>query len=229
MPGITGGGHSYSRPIILSPEGAALTFSTLDPACAGHPVCPTDLWLWHESQSDTVEALPLYPEALSNEGAIAVGYDSTGLSLVWTRQWGARTFPELLTNAGVPDIEGWSFNKELDISSDGRTIVGGATKPDNTEQLFILELPFPGDTNGDEAVDINDLNNVRNDFGLSGPGLPADLDFDGDVDLVDLNAVRNFFGEAGPQAVPEPTSVILLGAMLACTFPFVRSLTRANK
>jgi len=52
----------------------------------------------------------------------------------------------------------------------------------------------PGDSNGDQQVDINDLNNVRNHFGAVGPSPLGDTDGDGDVDLDDLNAVRNNFG-----------------------------------
>jgi len=56
-----------------------------------------------------------------------------------------------------------------------------------------LDPPFaqPGDTNGDGAVDITDLNNVRNNFGGQGLG---DATGDGRVDIDDLNAVRNHFG-----------------------------------
>lgn len=52
-----------------------------------------------------------------------------------------------------------------------------------------------GDTNGDNQVNIADLNNVRNNFGGQGLG---DTDGDGDVDISDLNAVRNNFGAGEP-------------------------------
>jgi hypothetical protein len=52
-------------------------------------------------------------------------------------------------------------------------------------------FPQPGDTNGDGAVDITDLNNIRNNFGGQGLG---DATGDGRVDIDDLNAVRNHFG-----------------------------------
>jgi hypothetical protein len=78
-----------------------------------------------------------------------------------------------------------------------------------------------GDTNGDGAVNLNDLNNVRNFFGNSGaPGIPGDsFPFDGVVNLNDLNAVRNNFGAGASSApVPEPSTfalATLLGASLA--------------
>ena len=65
-----------------------------------------------------------------------------------------------------------------------------------------------GDTDGDGDVDLTDLNNVRNNFGANGLG---DTDGDTDVDLTDLNNVRNNFGAAGANAVPEPSSLVLVG------------------
>jgi hypothetical protein len=70
----------------------------------------------------------------------------------------------------------------------------------------------PGDTDGDGDVDLDDLNNVRNNFGGQGSG---DTDGDSDVDLDDLNNVRNNFGASGaPSSVPEPSTFGLgLGLM----------------
>jgi hypothetical protein len=64
-----------------------------------------------------------------------------------------------------------------------------------------------GDTNGDGAVTIEDLNNVRNNFGGSGFG---DATGDGLVNIEDLNAVRNNFGAGQAAAVPEPSAFLLL-------------------
>ncbi len=76
------------------------------------------------------------------------------------------------------------------------------------EITFLL----PGDTNGDQAVTIADLNNVRNNFGAAG-GL-GDTNGDQQIDIQDLNNVRNFFGASTPQTVPEPSS-LLLAALVA--------------
>jgi hypothetical protein len=66
-----------------------------------------------------------------------------------------------------------------------------------------------GDTNGDGKVNIQDLNNVRNNFGGAGLGDTIGSD-DGLVTITDLNNVRNNFGAGGPSnAVPEPGSVVL--------------------
>lgn len=79
-----------------------------------------------------------------------------------------------------------------------------------------VTLLLPGDTNGDQAVDIDDLKNVRNNFGGIGLG---DTNNDGSVDLTDLNNVRNFFGVSTPQVVPESSGVALAGVgLLALAF-----------
>ncbi len=59
---------------------------------------------------------------------------------------------------------------------------------------FDVQGPLPGDTNNDNKVDLEDLNNVRNNFGGEGLG---DANGDGVVDLNDLNDVRNNFGRVG--------------------------------
>ena len=79
------------------------------------------------------------------------------------------------------------------------------------------EPSTPGDTNADGLVNIDDLNNVRNNFGATGPNdgtLPGDaVPWDGLVNVDDLNGVRNNFG-AGVAAVPEP-STLALASLLA--------------
>lgn len=62
-----------------------------------------------------------------------------------------------------------------------------------------------GDTNGDNRVDLEDLNAVRNHFGAAGVAVAGDANGDALVDLSDLNLVRNNFGASLPGGpVPEP-------------------------
>lgn len=65
-----------------------------------------------------------------------------------------------------------------------------------------------GDTDDDDDVDLEDLNNVRNHFG--GHGLGDTWPFDGVVNLADLNAVRNNFGAGAAEPAAEPSSLVLL-------------------
>jgi hypothetical protein len=54
------------------------------------------------------------------------------------------------------------------------------------------------DTNGDDRVDLTDLNNVRNDFSASGFDVIGEANGNLIVDPVDLNHVRNNFGANRP-------------------------------
>ncbi len=78
-----------------------------------------------------------------------------------------------------------------------------------TSVVLSTIIGVPGDTNGDLTVDLEDLNNVRNNFGGSGTGIDGDTNGDGLVNLADLNAVRNNFGVSAPRAVPEPSTILL--------------------
>jgi subtilase-type serine protease len=85
----------------------------------------------------------------------------------------------------------------------------------------------PGDTNADGVVDLEDLNNVRNNFGGTGnPVLGDTSPFDGVVDLEDLNAVRNNFGAGGSQSVPEPSTWAMLAIGLTA-FAVARHVKRS--
>ncbi len=80
---------------------------------------------------------------------------------------------------------------------------------------YVQSAAQPGDTNGDRAVDLADLNNVRNHFGETGEEVIGDANHDGVVDLADLNAVRNHFGAAASAiTVPEPSTHGLLALAL---------------
>ncbi len=97
---------------------------------------------------------------------------------------------------------GWS------VASLGNDLVIGAPYAEDGGRVYVIEgLPprIEGDTNRDGVVDLNDLNAVRNNFGLQEVGLAADANRDGVVNLADLNAVRNHFGD-GVMTVPEPPS-----------------------
>lgn len=89
---------------------------------------------------------------------------------------------------------------------------------------ILVSLPdaeVAGDTNSDGVVGLDDLNNVRNDFGATGIAVSGDtFPRDGIVNLDDLNRVRNHFGEGNSQAVPEPSALLLATAALLWGMPY---------
>lgn len=137
-------------------------------------------------------------------------------------------------NPGDVLIEGWlddgSFFRFESLNEDdapGLTLINVTPTDD--------PLPFLRDADGDNDLDVADLNAVRNNFGGKGLG---DIDESWTVDIADLNWVRNGFGQdqfemgeshvapvglsqAGmpTRAVPEPDSfaLLLIGAMVLCS------------
>ena len=81
----------------------------------------------------------------------------------------------------------------------------------------INSITWAGDANGDGRVDINDLSIVLASFGKTAgmSWLTGDFTGDGKVDVNDLTIVLTNFGRpassAGLSAVPEPSSLLLLG------------------
>ncbi len=135
----------------------------------------------------------------------------TGLTFsgeLWTEANGAKAVVSILQEHGI-DITSWQSLSPQGISDDGNVVLGIGTNPDGLLQGWRMTIedsnPTPGDTNADGQINLEDLNNVRNNFGGVGLG---DANHDGSVDLEDLNAVRNNFG--GSNAVPEPRSLLIL-------------------
>ncbi|MFN3168830.1 MAG: PEP-CTERM sorting domain-containing protein [Phycisphaeraceae bacterium] len=83
---------------------------------------------------------------------------------------------------------------------------------------LVLQTKAPGDTDGDGDIDDTDLGTIFSSYtgpvGAAGgkTSLDGDTDLDGDVDDTDLGtAFSGYTGPLGPAAVPEPTSLALLG------------------
>jgi hypothetical protein len=74
----------------------------------------------------------------------------------------------------------------------------------------------PGDADLDGVVGRSDLLALEAGFGRQGAGWAGgDFNLDGQVDWIDYLALKENFGRRFPGAVPEPTSCLMLGALLA--------------
>ena len=130
----------------------------------------------------------------NGDGVYARRYDAAGRSLGQE----FRVSQHMLDNQGVSRVA---------MDADGDFVVVWTSRLQDGSgdgvygRRYAVPLPpQPGDTDGDVDVDVHDLNNVRNHFGESGPGVIGDTDGDGAVGVADLNAVRNHFGEAAGSA-----------------------------
>jgi hypothetical protein len=118
----------------------------------------------------------------------------------------------LLNTVSAARTEFWANDFHNDIygmaavvnSNSSNSASGGPAAVAVAQFVFVPEA----DADRDGDVDIDDLNAVRNHFGMSGPddgSLPGDtVPWDGLVNIDDLNAVRNHFGAGTTNAVPEP-------------------------
>lgn len=168
-----------------------------------------------------------FARAISGDGQLVGGKMDEGANFanafIWTEATGIQRLHDLVLSAGY-DLGDWHLEEVFDISRNGRFVTGVARG--SGFQAFLIDL-YPsvaGDTDGNGVVDLDDLNNVRNNFGGSGLG---DTDGDNDVDLDDLNAVRNTFGAGSPNPIPEPSSFALLA--LSVVGIVARRLNRRHK
>ena len=88
----------------------------------------------------------------------------------------------------------------------GFTVTEAGSQAEDFGGMMVL-----GDSTGDGNVDLADLNDVLNNFGLDAPPAGGNADgIAGPVGLGDLNAVLNNFGFTSATAVPEPSSIVAL-------------------
>lgn len=120
-----------------------------------------------------------------------------------------RTF-EVVTSLPVDATE---------VIEDGVTITVDVEGSVTASDTFTITLPLEGDYNSDGLVNIADYTVWRDTLGAAGPGLAADGNFDWVVDESDYSLWKDNFGDAAAgslvaaASVPEPSAVMLLGAM----------------
>lgn len=85
------------------------------------------------------------PTAMSADGSILVGQSASGSSnreaFVWTNADGIRTMRAVLNELGVTsELSGWTLTQALDLSEDGKTVVGLGTNPNGVLEGWIADL-----------------------------------------------------------------------------------------
>jgi hypothetical protein len=93
---------------------------------------------------------------------------------------------------------------------------------DTTGAFAPLPLSPPGDVNGDLVVNIFDINVVSFNWGTPG-GPTGDANGDGNVDIFDINLIStNWTLTPGAgNAVPEPSTILLLGLAGLAAIPLL--------
>lgn len=83
---------------------------------------------------------------VSADGSIVIGqsHSENGYeAFIWTEKEGMRSLKEVLESDYDLDLTGWTLVAALDISSDGRVIVGFGTNPNGDTEGWWVEAPFP--------------------------------------------------------------------------------------
>jgi hypothetical protein len=123
----------------------------------------------------------------------------------------------LRNNPNIYQNTNWQFD-ELRVGTTWASVTTAVTPPP----------PLAGDYDGNDVVDAADLTVWQGSFGNTGAGLPADGDDDGDVDGADFliwQANLGAIAGGGVAAVPEPISLLMLGA----SWPLARAMNRRRR
>jgi hypothetical protein len=223
-----------SRAEAISASGEYVT-GTLTLARETHPVQP---FLWSDAQGivplgEWDEPTAALGRGVSNDGTVVGGFFlpdgvNTYDPFIWSRSRGMRNLVDVLkTDYGLADqLQGWHVSHALDITPDGRHIVGIAHNPQGELEPWIAFLggsvdPLPGDYNASGAVEQADLDLVLLNWGnaaaLAPPIWTSNLPT-GTIDQDELDGVLLNWGvtkEANSAAVPEPsTAAIVIGCLL---------------
>jgi probable HAF family extracellular repeat protein len=79
---------------------------------------------------------------VSADGSVVVGYgnsESGTEAFIWDSTKGMQSLYTVLTGYGI-DLTGWTLSSAMDISDDGKTIVGYGYNPDGNMEAWIADL-----------------------------------------------------------------------------------------
>jgi uncharacterized membrane protein len=85
--------------------------------------------------------------SVSGDGKTVVGYSRNDLertAFMWDEDHGMRSVQSVLENEFGLDLTGWHLASALDVSQDGRTIVGWGYNPDGYQEAWVAVIPEPG-------------------------------------------------------------------------------------
>ena len=172
-----------------------------------------------------------------NNGFYSVGEGLGGVTVVATDMANGQKFTTTTYGSGGYNLElptGRSYNVVASGPGLGQFTASGVfVGADNVKFDFIsTSTPLLGDANMDGIVNRRDIAVVTSNFGMTSGALwgHGDFNFDGKVTPADMVVVRNNLSPgASPAAVPEPSSLALLGMGLAAgAIPSLRRCLRCG-
>jgi uncharacterized membrane protein len=139
------------------------------------------------------------PRGVNRDGSVMVGtvYNGNGgIATRWTRASGAHGLLEYLRSKGA-DTTGWSsLWYAVDVSADGKVIVGSGTYNGQERRGFVAFAPLecPGDLFVDGKVDGADLGVLLSQWGPVSQATVSDINGDGVVNGADLGMLLANWG-----------------------------------
>jgi probable HAF family extracellular repeat protein len=88
----------------------------------------------------------LYAGEISADGSTIVGLDGSGEAseaIFWTPSSGVVNLREYLLSNGFASVKDWKLTSAIDVSADGRTIVGVGDNPQGQREAWIATIPEP--------------------------------------------------------------------------------------
>jgi probable HAF family extracellular repeat protein len=102
---------------------------------------------WTQEDGWTAIGHPeLYAGAMSADGSTIVGLDSSGEAseaFFWTPSSGVVKLQDYLLANGVVEVQDWTLNSAIDVSADGRTILGVGANPLGQTEAWLATIPEP--------------------------------------------------------------------------------------
>ncbi|MFG0286236.1 MAG: hypothetical protein ACF8R7_17620, partial [Phycisphaerales bacterium JB039] len=122
-------------------------------------------------------------------------------AVIWDRIRGMRGLKAVLEDDFGLDLTDWLLHRAIDITADGRFIVGQAMNPAGVREAYIVQIPAfcyadCDDSTGQRVLDINDFLEFQRRFALQ--DLYSDCDQNGAHDLFDFLCFQNAFAAGCP-------------------------------
>jgi uncharacterized membrane protein len=84
-----------------------------------------------------------------------------------------------------PEADGYRLTGIRDVTDDGRYMVGTSFNPDGDFEAFYVDLGLRGDFDGDEVLDVDDLDELSKAIRSADTNLQYDIDYSSVVDSLD--------------------------------------------